>query len=384
MKSTPSALEGVLDAAPMTSRQYLLLGIALLLAALDGYDALSMAFVAPAISHDWALDKGVVGLLLSSSLVGMAIGSLALSPLADVIGRRPVVLLGLMLLTVGSLLSALAHTADALIGFRAITGVGIGVMIAMTTLLSAEFSNLRRRALAVAGVATIGFPLGGIVGGLAASALLRSAGWPWIFYLGAVAGATMFVLLFTLLPEAPAFIVSRRPSDMLSKLNRSLASLGQSRVDAVPLPGPVIGKSYGVLFGPGMAKTTVRLIAINLLLAMAAYYLLNWLPQLVTDAGYPPATGSMVSAISGILGLGGGLLMGALASRVAPARLAIGTMGGMALGLAAIGLAPPTLVALIIAGGGFLGFPSRARLACFTAFWPRSSLHLREPRAWAW
>ena len=61
--------------------------VTVLLAGLDGrYDVLGTAFVAPAVSHAWHLDKATVGALLSMSLLGMAIGSIGLSPLADVAG----------------------------------------------------------------------------------------------------------------------------------------------------------------------------------------------------------------------------------------------------------------------------------------------------------
>lgn len=46
----------------------------------------------PALGREWHIGKGVIGLLLSSSLAGMAIGAIALSPLADKPGRRAVVL----------------------------------------------------------------------------------------------------------------------------------------------------------------------------------------------------------------------------------------------------------------------------------------------------
>ena len=82
---------GLLDALPIGRRQLFILAMALLLAALDGYDALSMAFVAPALSKDWGLDKATLGLLLSSSLVGMAIGAVGISPFADRIRKQAMI-----------------------------------------------------------------------------------------------------------------------------------------------------------------------------------------------------------------------------------------------------------------------------------------------------
>jgi len=77
----------------MRLRQILVLVIALWLAALDVYDALLDGLLSrPHWQRNWGVGKGVTGLLLSSSLVGMAIGAIALSPLADRLARRTVVL----------------------------------------------------------------------------------------------------------------------------------------------------------------------------------------------------------------------------------------------------------------------------------------------------
>ena len=91
----------------MTFGQVGALSIAVGLAALDGFDVLAMAFVAPALSHAWRLGKVEVGLLLSSSLVGMAIGSIFLSRIADLLGRKVVVSSGIAVMIAVS--SALAR-----------------------------------------------------------------------------------------------------------------------------------------------------------------------------------------------------------------------------------------------------------------------------------
>ncbi len=216
-----------LDQLPMRARQIWVLVLALLLAALDGYDVLSMAFVAPVIGTEWHVSKDAIGLLLSSSLIGMAVGALGLAPTADVLGRRKVVLGALILMIGGSALCAYAPSVPMLVAARGITGVGIGLMIAMTTLVSAEFTNVRRRTLAVAAVATLGTPIGSIIGGLAASALLKNASWHWVFLTGALFGVGLFILVFLLLPETPAFLIARRSPNALELANRVLAGIGQ-------------------------------------------------------------------------------------------------------------------------------------------------------------
>ena len=340
-----------LDAAPLGNRQRIILALAILIAALDGFDMLSMALVAPAVAKDWQLDKAVLGLLLSSGLVGMAIGSIFVAPLADRVGRKTVVLGCLALLTAGAAASALSPSVMVLAVSRVVTGIGIGTMVVMTTLISAEFSNARFRPLAVAAIATLGFPLGGIIGGLGASAILKYSTWHAVFGAGAIVGALLFGLVAVVLPESPAYLLARQPRNALARLNAVLHRLGHLPLAALPpsVEGP--RKSYGGLFKRGLAEVTLRLAAINVLVAVAAYYFVNWLPQLVVDAGFPVATGSLVSAAGGTIGLIGGTLFGALAMRFRANRLAAGAMLAVAASLVAFAFAPPVLPLLIVIAG---------------------------------
>lgn len=335
----------------MRLRQVLVLVIALLLAALDGFDALSMAFVGPVLARDWHIGKDVLGLLLSSSLAGMAIGAVALSPLADKLGRRAMVLSAIALLTIGTGLSAAAGSVLMLGASRILTGTGIGLMVAMTTLISAEFTNLRRRSLAVAAVATMGFPIGGILGGLASSAILKSATWPWVFLTGSIAGIVLFVLIALTLPESPAFVIARRRSGALEHLNRILSGLGQQTVSALPPAADRGPTRYRDLFAPETRGVVVRLTVISILIATSAYYILNWLPQIVVDAGFTPADGSFVSALSGMVGFVGGVGFATFASRFKPAKVAAVAMTGAAVALSAVGLVPPVIAMFVISAG---------------------------------
>jgi MFS family permease len=97
-----------LQQAPMKIGQWYVVVICIGIMALDGYDVLSIAFAAPGISVEWGLSKATLGIILSLELVGMALGSIAMGALADTRGRRPTMLFGLVILTVGMAIAALA------------------------------------------------------------------------------------------------------------------------------------------------------------------------------------------------------------------------------------------------------------------------------------
>src|SRR5688572_20508195 len=68
---------------PMSSFQLVAVAICVALNALDGFDILAITFAAPGITREWALGPGALGIVISTGLVGMTIGSLVIGPMAD-------------------------------------------------------------------------------------------------------------------------------------------------------------------------------------------------------------------------------------------------------------------------------------------------------------
>ena len=339
---------GLLDASPMTSAQIMVVGVAVLLAALDGYDVLAMAFVAPAVSHVWHLQKAVLGLLLATSLMGMAIGSILLAPLADALGRKPLVFGGILLMILGSLLSAFSHTAPSLAACRILTG--IGVLVPLTTTLASEFASARGRSFAVAATTT-GYAAGSAIGSLIAAMLLRRYEWPAVFISGTLAGLVLLPVAAFALPESPVFLISRRTTGALERLNGVLSRLGRPVLAMLPEAAPVKRASYAALFTPAMIGMTATYSAVMILVSAATYYLLNWLPQLIADAGFTPSQGALVSAMPALVGMVAGLLWGLAANRFGPARLAAISAVGLGCAMIVFGLTPPVLGLLLLSSG---------------------------------
>ena len=320
------------------------------LSALDGYDVLSVSFAAPSIAHAWLIGKAALGVVLSSGLVGMAIGCLLLAPLADRWGRRPMVIAALGLMIVGGALSALSGSVAPMAASRILTGLGIGVMVAVITPMAAELANQKRRALAVSAVA-VGYPLGGVAGGLTAAVLLHRFGWPAVFYVKSLVAIGLLPLILLWLPESPAFLMGLGTPAALAKLNAFLARCGHAPVTAIAATPADRVRGYGALFSPGTWPITLRLMAVNGLYAMSAYYVLSWLPAMVADAGYPPATASLVSATANLSGAVGGVLLGVAARWISLRALAIAVILGLAVSMFALGYAPAELTLLTLAAG---------------------------------
>src|SRR5436190_2822507 len=172
-----------LDEGEMSRFQWVAIAVCVMLIMLDGFDVLVMAFTAAPISGEWKLTGAQLGLLFNAGLFGMAAGSLFVAPFADRYGRQPIIMLCLIVITAGMIGSAMARNATQLGILRAITGVGIGGMLASVGVITAEYSSKKWRSTAVALQAT-GYPIGATIGGTIAAFLLGACGWRSVFVFG--------------------------------------------------------------------------------------------------------------------------------------------------------------------------------------------------------
>jgi benzoate transport len=312
--------------ARMTGRQIIAIGLAILLNALDGFDVLSISFAAPGIAKEWGIDRAALGIVLSMELIGMAVGSVALGQLCDRIGRRPTVLLCVVVMAVGMALATVAQGIISLSLCRLFTGLGIGGMLAATAAVVAEFASAKHRNLAVAIMAG-GYPLGAVLGGSAASWLLVSYDWRSVFVFGAVVSAAFIPLVWFFLPETVAWLVQKRPAEALTRINHSLTKLGHSPVSNLPPPEPA-HRSSGIarLFARGLAPLTLLLTLAYFAHIMTFYFILKWAPKIVADLGFPPSAAGSVLVWANIGGMAGSLVLSLLTQRFGVRGLTIGAM----------------------------------------------------------
>ncbi|WP_440985239.1 MFS transporter [Xanthomonas sontii] len=327
----PTAL--VLDR--MSGFQWTAIAVCVLLNMLDGFDVMVMAFIAPHVSEAWRLSGKLLGIALSAGLVGMALGSLLLAPLADRWGRRNMILCCLAILTVGMAASALAQDIWQLAALRVFTGIGIGGMLAGVGVITSEYASPKWRSTAVALQAT-GYPIGATLGGLIAAMLLERWGWHAAFLFGALASLLCIPVVLALLPESLDFLLSRRPPDALARLNVLLTRMRAPTLDALPPRPPVQEKAgYAALFTPHLRRNSV-LIALGFFMHMFAFYfVLSWTPKLLVQAGLSAEQGVTGGVLLNLGGIVGGALFGGLAARFALPRLTAVSFLIAALGMAA-------------------------------------------------
>ncbi|MFZ2998606.1 MFS transporter [Sphingobium sp.] len=344
-----------LDDAPMGRLQIAAIILCVLLNALDGFDVLAISFASPGIAKEWGIDRAALGLVLSMELIGMAVGSVLLGNLADRIGRRPTIILCLVVMATGMAAATQAWSVLSLSAIRLITGLGIGGMLACTNAMVAELANARSRSLAVA-IMAAGYPVGAILGGSVASYLLVAGDWRDIFLFGGIVTAIFLPLALVLLPESIGFLLQKRPADALVRVNRLLSRMGHAPADALPpLDSAAPKPSFAALFAPGLARTTIVLTLAYFCHIMTFYFILKWVPKIVVDMGFAPSAAGGVLVWANVGGLIGALLLSVLSLRIPVRTLVVGAMLLSTVMVTMFGQAQTTLagLSLIAAAGGF-------------------------------
>jgi EmrB/QacA subfamily drug resistance transporter len=215
-------------------------------------DALVVITALPAIHRDLGASLSTLEWTVNAYTLAYAAGIISAAALGDRFGRRRVFAIGLALFSLASAACALAPTAELLIAFRVIQGVGAAIVMPLSlTILTAAFPPERRGAIVglwggIAGLAVAGGPL---VGG----AITQGLDWHWIFWVNVPIGLVAAGLSFGHLAESYGVA---------------------TRLD-LPAVGLVSGGALGLVWGLvragdvgwGSAETLVALVLGLLLLA---------------------------------------------------------------------------------------------------------------------
>src|SRR3984957_5053520 len=301
-----------LASSKMSAIQIAAVVVTIGLNALDGFDVLAISFASPGIAREWGIDRAALGFVLSMELIGMGLGSILLGGVADRVGRRRTLLGCLVVMSTGMIMATRAKGVYDLSVWRVFTGLGIGGMLAAINAVAAEFSNDRRRSFNVSLMA-IGYPIGAVVGGSIAALLLKQGDWRMVFEFGAVSTALFIPLVWWLVPESIAWLCQRQPAGALGSVNRSLARMGLSPVDALPVvSAETRRRSVADILSPGLVRVRVLVRRAFFFHITTFYFILKWVPEIVVRMGFTPSSAAGVLVWANVGGVSCGAEEGAL------------------------------------------------------------------------
>ena len=304
----------------MSPYQWVIVALAAFLNALDGYDVLAMAFTATSVTGEFGLSGAQLGWLLSSGLIGMAVGSLAFGPFADRYGRRRILMAALIVNAVGLFLSAVAGSAMELGLWRIVTGLGVGGILATVTVLTSEYSNDRHRGLAVS-IYTAGYGLGATLGGMGATQLIPAFGWRSVFLTGGLLTVVAALMVLLLVPESVDYLRARRPANTereLARIMRRLNIQDDVELGHAPIPAGPAKSSMAQLLGTRYRASTLLLWTAFFLIMFGFYFANSWTPRLLVESGMSEQQGIIGGLMLTMGGTFGALLYGALTTKWNP------------------------------------------------------------------
>lgn len=335
-----------------------------LVAIIDGFDVQSIAFAAPSITQEWGVSAESFGVVFSAGLFGMLIGVVLQGPIADRIGRKPVILGSVFVFGLLTLATGFAQNIAQLLALRIAAGIGMGAAVPNFIALTGEYAPERIKSRMIVAM-NAGFPIGGFLGGLTSAALVGEFGWRSIFYVGGIVPLLLLILLYFKLPESILFAADRsmRRNEPIvgghvAKMLNMFARSGE-KIDANTISWEsekVSAQGFGRIFDDGRAAGTVFLWAACFCSLILFYFLVSWLPSLLVQAGLPQERAIVAAAILNFGSVIGGFVLGWLSDKMGPPRILFFNYILAGLACIAFGLSIDSDLIVVASLAALLGF----------------------------
>src|ERR1700685_3934796 len=199
----------------------------------DAFDALTIAYVLPAIIPLWHLAPAQIGALISIGYAGQVVGGLLSGCLAEEYGRVPFLIANIILFSLLSFACILADSYYILFALRFVQGIGHGGEVPIANTYVSEFAKSTGRGRFVL-MQQLMFPIGLTTVGLVGVFVVPLMGWQWLFVLGGLP-VLLALPMIRVLPESPRWLVSRGREEEADRVLTRLEAI-VSRDGAIALP----------------------------------------------------------------------------------------------------------------------------------------------------
>ncbi|MEO3989738.1 MFS transporter [Pseudocitrobacter cyperus] len=364
----------LINTQPLSRYQKLVIFLGFAVIALDGFDIAIMGFIAPVLKQEWGVSNHELGFVISTALIGLALGAMFSGPLADWLGRKKIIINSVFFFGFWTVATAFSQNIEQMIFFRFMTGLGLGAAMPNISTLVSEYAPERQRSFIIT-VIFCGFTFGAAIGGFTASWLIPLYGWHSLMALGGILPLLFVPVLLWKLPESVRFLVIKRaPAGQICAILRRLypEHIADNVSFIVPTQ-PVSGNAMRIVLSPQYRFGTLMLWLIYFMGLFLVYILGSWLPTLVKEIGLTVSQAAVMTAIYQAGGTVGSLFAGWLMDRINPHRalgaiFAVGGLVTMAIGFAAASFALLCVLALI--SGACLNGANTGMNALSARFYP--------------
>ncbi len=286
--------------------------------AFDGFDIALYGIGLPMMMEEYQLTVVEAGAIGSYTLIGMMIGSFLLGSLSDIIGRKKILAICMVLFSVFSLLAGLAPNSIVFTIMRFIAALGMGGLMPAVIAVMTEYSPKKNRALIVATM-YCGYSIGAISASLIGMYLMESLGWRFLYWIGII---PLFTLPFFLkyFPESLSYYILRRNgekiSGILNKIDPKENYQATDDFEYVSFKERAKGFPVKKLFSDNRFVSTIAFWTAVFSCLLMIYGLNTWLPKIMQGSGYGITSSLSFSLVLGIGQIGGSLLGGYLVERL--------------------------------------------------------------------
>ncbi|MBS0882220.1 MFS transporter [Pantoea sp. JGM49] len=294
-------LAGRIDALPSSAGLWRFITLLALGGFFELYDLfetgyISSGLLAAGVFHTGS--EGVFGIadqaaFASATFLGLFVGASLLAPYADRFGRRLTFMCALAWYGVFSLLMAFQQSAEMIILFRFLVGIGLGVeLVTIDTYLSEWVpAHLRSRAFAYSFfIQFLSVPAVALMSWwLVPQTILNLEGWRWVVIAGAVCSLVIWLIRKNL-PESARWLAQQgrhqEAHKVLSEMEKRCGiAPGEDFSDsdaaaALPKKG-----RFSEIWSPAYRKRTLMLVVMNFFQAIGFFGFGNWLPALLSGKG---------------------------------------------------------------------------------------------------
>ncbi|MBN2971397.1 sugar porter family MFS transporter [Roseomonas aeriglobus] len=320
---------------------------------LFGYDSGAVNGTQPGLKAAFGLSEGGLGFTVGSLLIGCFVGAFLAGRLADVMGRRKVMMLAALLFLVGALVQGFAHEQWLFVLARFAGGMAVGAASVLSPAYISEVApaNIRGRMTTVQQIMIItGLTAAFVVNWFLARAAGASTApywagieaWRWMYLMQAIPAA-VFLVALTMIPESPRYLVSKGRIDeartVLAKLFGSVEAEGKltdirasfsddHRPRLSDLKNPATGRIRPILWAGLLLAVFQQLVGINVI-----FYYGATLWQL---AGFTEDQSLQINIVSGLVSIAACFVTIALVDRIGRKPLLLIGSAGMAATLIAL------------------------------------------------
>ncbi|MFZ2028702.1 MAG: MFS transporter [Vitreimonas sp.] len=306
---------------------------------LDAFDFLMLTLITKDIADEFHLPATALGLVITATLALRPVGAFIFGRLADRFGRRPILMLNVLIYSALAFASAFAPDYITFLVLRCLFGIAMGGEWGVGSSLAMEHIRPESRGI-VSGLLQTGYPTGGLLAAAAAAFFLQDHGWRFLMMLSAIP-ALLVVFIRMGVPESPSWKRGERQTAALQPsaigagfLGVGLAILGQLALFTTVLSGlaiPPLVSIAAVVAGIVIAAFSFGRkhfgLALFAMILMAGFNALSHGTQdfysnfLRIQHSFTPSTASTIIAFGSLGAIFGGITSGTLSQIIGRRRM---------------------------------------------------------------